>query len=73
MAHKAYIDVKLGDQDKCCWPSHNVCKDSVKALCGCTNGKLKLKFVVGMVYRELKITFDDFYFCLYDMTGLKKQ
>ncbi|QQP52960.1 Uncharacterized protein FKW44_005268 [Caligus rogercresseyi] len=70
-AYKAYFDMKLGDQDKS-WAPHMVCKTCVESLRGWTNGKLKLKFAVPMVWREPKNHFDDCYFCLNDMTGFKK-
>ena len=70
-AYKAYFDMKLGDQDKS-WAPHMVCKTCVESLRGWTNGKLKLKFAVPMVWREPKNHFDDCYFCINDMTGFNK-
>ena len=70
-AYKAYFDMKLGDQDKS-WAPHIVCKTCVESLRGWTNGKLKLKFAVPMVWRETKNHFDDCYFCLNNMNGFNK-
>ena len=70
-AYKAYFGMVLGDQDKT-WAPHIVCKTCVESLRGWTNGKLKLKFAVPMVWREPKNHYNDCYFCLNDMTGYNK-
>ena len=71
--YKAYFGMELGDQDKTCtWAPHIVCKTCVESLRGWTNGMLKLKFALPMVWREPKNHFNDCYFCLSDMTGINK-
>ena len=69
--YKAYFDMKLGDQGQS-WAPHSVCKTCVETLTGQTNGKLKLKLAVPMVWREPKPNFDDCYFSLSDMAGFSK-
>ena len=68
---KAYFDKKLGDQGKS-WAPHIICKTSVETFLGWTNGKLKLKFDVPMVWREPKHHFYGCYFCLTDIAELNK-
>ena len=68
---KAYFDIKLDDQGTS-WVPHIVAKPVFETLHGWTNGKLKLKFAIPMVWRESKNHFDDFYFYLNDMAGFNK-
>ena len=71
-AYKVYFGMKLGDHDKS-WAPHIVCKTCVESLRGWTNGKLKLKFAVPMIWREPKNHFDDCYFCLNNMNGFNEK
>ena len=59
-AFKAYFEMKLGDQGKS-WAPYIVCKTCFETICVWTNGKLKLKFAVPMVWRKPKNHFDDCY------------
>ena len=68
-AYKAYFGIKLGDQDKS-WAPHKVCKQCTETLCRWTQGKAtSMRFGVPIVWREPKNHYEDWYFCMVDMTG----
>ena len=71
-AYLAYFGVKIGDQDKA-WAPHIVCKICTEHLRQWNKGKRRsLKFGVSMIWREPTNHFDDCYFCLTKITGIKK-
>ena len=71
-AYLAYFGVKIGDQDKA-WAPHIVCEKCTEHLRQWNKRKRRsLKFGVSMIWRELANHFDDCYFCLTKIIGIKK-
>ena len=68
-AYKAYLGIKLGDQEKS-WAPHKVCKQCTETLRLWTKSKVScMWFGIPMVWREPKNHHDDCFFCVVDMTG----
>ena len=67
-AYETYFGIKLEAQDNT-WAPHKVFKHCTKTLRFCTQGKLgSMLFGFPMVWREPKNHYDDYYFCMVDMS-----
>ena len=72
-AYEAYIEVKLGDQDKS-WAPIKVCRNCTETLRSWIQGKVKsMRFGITMVWLEPKNHLDDCYFCMVHKTGWNRQ
>ncbi|KAK2709352.1 hypothetical protein QYM36_013126 [Artemia franciscana] len=72
-AHKAYFEVKLGDQDKS-WVPRTVCKTCLEYLWQWTKGvKTSLKVGISIVRREPLDYASDYYFCAIDTTSISRK
>ena len=72
-SYKAYLGIKLGDQDKSQAP-HKVCKQCSETLRRWTQSKAtSMQFGFPMVWREPKNHHEDCYFCVVDMPEWKQR